>query len=347
MLRKYLVSPSKTVRETISYMEENGLKAVLITTSDNVLLGLFSLGDIRHFFLRNGKLSSSITEAMNADPIVFSSLSEAEIRRKSKKLTIYPIVDEKRRIINVIDPNSTVSGAGAGSLLGTVPVVIMAGGKGTRLYPYTKILPKALIPIGEYTITERIISSFQQYGCKSFYMILNHRASIIKSYFNEIEKNYEMVFEEEKEFLGTGGGLALLKGKIKCTFFLSNCDILINADLERIYKMHKQEKNKITFVCAMKDMAIPYGVIQADADGKVIEIKEKPEISFLANTGVYLIEPEVIDGLDEKEFIHLPDIAQRYLARGERIGVFPISDKLWLDMGQFNEMESMMNQLGV
>lgn len=347
MLRKYLVSPNKTVRETISYMEENYLKAVLITTSDNVLMGLFSLGDIRHFFLSNGKLSSLITEAMNSNPIVFSSLIEAETRRRTKQLTIYPIVDEKGRVINVIDPNSTVNGAGESGQLETVPVVIMAGGKGTRLYPYTKILPKALIPIGEYTITERIIGSFQRYGCKSFYMILNHKASMIKSYFKEIEKNYELLFEEEKEFLGTGGGLALLKGKIKNTFFVSNCDILINADLERIYKMHKQEKNKITFVCAMKDMVIPYGVIQADADGKVLEIKEKPELSFLANTGVYLIEPEVIDELNEKEFIHLPDIAQRYMVRGERIGVFPISEKLWMDMGQFNEMESMMNQLGV
>ena len=228
-----------------------------------------------------------------------------------------------------------------------IPVVIMAGGKGTRLQPYTNILPKALIPIGEVTITERIIESFQKYGAKKFYLILNHKANMIKSYFNEVQKNYDLEYIEEKEFLGTGGGLSLLKGKIEGSFFLSNCDILINGDLECICRTHKREKNKITFVCAMKDIVIPYGVIETDNGGKIISIKEKPEFSFLTNTGVYMIESEVIHDLKENEMIHLPDIAKRYIQKGEKVGVFPVSEKAWMDMGQFSEMETMMKQLGV
>lgn len=343
MVDKYLVSSTKSVKDVITYMENNYLKAVIIAESDYILKGLFTLGDMRHYFLNGGNLISNITAAMNNKPIVFRSINEAE--NCDKRLVIYPIVDEDGRIIDVLDYHNE-SDIITNSLC-NVPVVIMAGGKGTRLYPYTKILPKALIPIGDKTIVEHIIFSFYEYGCKDFYMVLKHKAGMIKAYFSEIEKDYNLNFEEEQEFLGTGGGLSYLKGKIKNTFFLSNCDILIDADLECIYKTHKKEKNKITFVCAMKDIVIPYGIVETDSSGQIISMKEKPELSFLTNTGLYVLEPEVIDELEPNKFVHLPDIAQKYLDRGDNIGVFPVSEKAWMDMGQFSEMESMKKQLGV
>lgn len=342
MVDKYIVSPGQSVKDVITYMEKNYLKAVIIAEKDYVLKGLFTLGDMRHYFLNGGSLVSDITEAMNSAPITFRSIKEVE--DCSKHLIIYPIVDLEG---HVVDVRYQSEAAVVTDSLFAVPVVIMAGGKGTRLYPYTKILPKALIPIGDKTIVEHIIHAFCDYGCKDFYMILKHKAGMIKAYFSEIEKDYNLYFEEEQEFLGTGGGLSYLKGKIKDTFFLSNCDILIDADLECIYKTHKKEKNKITFVCAMKDIVIPYGIVETDSSGQIVSMKEKPELSFLTNTGLYVLEPEVIDELEPNEFIHLPDIAQKYLDKGENIGVFPISERAWMDMGQFSEMESMKKQLGV
>lgn len=342
MVRKYIVSPDKTVKEVVAYMEQANIKATIVADEKRRLLGLFTLGDMRHFFLNNGNLTAPITEAMNSNPIVFYSVLEA--KNYKQKLIIYPIIDKNGIVVNVIvdGNNQKIT-----NVLDKVPVVIMAGGKGTRLYPYTKILPKALIPIGDYTIAERIVKSFQKYGCKDFYMILNHKAEMIKSYFNDLTKDYEMSFVKEDKFLGTGGGLAYLKGKINETFFFSNCDILIDADFECIYKTHKEEGNKITFVCAMKDVVIPYGIIETNSEGKITAMKEKPEFSFLTNTGFYVVEPEVIEELEENEFIHMPDIAQRYMERGENVGVFPISEKAWMDMGQFSEMESMLKQLGI
>ncbi|MCM1220806.1 MAG: sugar phosphate nucleotidyltransferase [Lachnospiraceae bacterium] len=343
MIDKYIVPSTQSVKEVISYMEKNCLKATIVADEDRILKGLFTLGDMRHYFLNGGSLIANITEAMNPSPITFKSIHEAETYNKS--LVIYPIIDGEGKVIDVFNLQN-VSEVVKGSL-NNVPVVIMAGGKGTRLYPYTQILPKALIPIGDKTIVEHIIHAFHEYGCRDFYMILKHKAGMIKSYFGEVEKNYNLHFEEEQEFLGTGGGLSYLKGKIKDTFFLSNCDILIDADLECIYKTHKKEKNKITFVCAMKDIVIPYGIVETDSSGQILSMKEKPEFSFLTNTGLYVLEPEVIENLNPDEFIHLPDIAQRYLDQGENIGVFPISEKSWMDMGQFSEMESMKKQLGV
>lgn len=347
MQEKYIVSTQITVKAAIEKMVQERINAVVVVDADNIVAGLFANGDMRNFFLRGGSPSANICEAMNHNPRLFHSESEVAEERKLQKLVIYPIIDSSRRIVDILDYERSDFNAKVSDALADIPLVIMAGGKGTRLYPYTKILPKPLIPIGDISITERIIHSFQRYGCNEVIMILNHKANMIKAYMSELDKDYRVEFVEEEEFLGTAGGLKLIRDKIQSTFFLSNCDILVDADLECIYKTHKAKGNKITFVCSMKDIVIPYGVVETNRDGAITQIKEKPGFSFLVNTGLYMIEPDVIDDIGEGEFIHLPDLAQRYLDRGEKIGVFPISEKAWMDMGQFSEMENMMKNLGL
>lgn len=347
MQKKYIVNTQISVKSAIEKMVQERIKAVVVVDDEGAVAGLFSNGDMRNFFLRGGSLSANICEAMNHNPKLFYSENEVIEERKTLKRVIYPMVDSSRRVIGILDYENTDPDGKVNDALADIPLVIMAGGKGTRLYPYTKILPKPLIPIGDVTITERIIHSFQRYGCNDVIMILNHKANMIKAYMTELDKNYSVEFVEEEEFLGTAGGLKLIRDKVHTTFFLSNCDILVDADLECIYKTHKSKGNKITFVCSMKDVVIPYGVVETNQEGVITQIKEKPGFSFLVNTGLYMIEPEVIDDIEEGEFIHLPDLAQRYLDRGEKVGVFPISDKAWMDMGQFNEMENMMKNLGI
>lgn len=347
-LEMYKVSEKESVKNVIEYMEKNSIKAVFVMSDDEILKGLFTYGDMRKYFLQNGNLTSSIVEAMNPNPVVFYSIEEAKTVSKKNAMVVYPVIDMERHIIDALferEKNSDdilVSNA-----LEDVPLVIMAGGKGTRLYPYTKVLPKALIPIGDVTISEHIIQKFVKYGCRKVFFVLKHKGNMIKSYFNDLTREYEVDYVEETEFLGTGGGLSLLKGKVKSTFFVSNCDILVNGDLECALKTHKQQGNIITFICAMKDMVIPYGVVETDDKGQIVRMTEKPELSFLTNTGVYIVEPRVVEELKEGEFIHLPDIAKMYMDKGEHVGVFPISEKAWFDMGQFNEMENMMKELGV
>lgn len=347
MQKRYIVNTQITVKEAIEKMVQERIKAVVVVDAEGAVAGLFANGDMRNFFLRGGSLSANICEAMNQNPKLFYSENEITEERKILKRVIYPIVDSNRRVVDILDYENSDPNGRVNNSLADIPLVIMAGGKGTRLYPYTKILPKPLIPIGDVTITERIIHSFQRYGCKDVIMILNHKANMIKAYMTELDKDYRVEFVEEEEFLGTAGGLKLIRDKVHTTFFLSNCDILVDADLECIYKTHRAKGNKITFVCSMKDVVIPYGVIETNKDGTITQIREKPGFSFLVNTGLYMIEPDVIDDIEEGEFIHLPDLAQRYLDRGEKIGVFPISDKAWMDMGQFNEMENMMKNLGL
>ncbi len=346
-MKKYLVKEHITVKTVIEQMVAEQIKAVVVVNEDEKVIGLFSNGDMRNFFLRGGSLSANISDAMNKKPRLFRSEAEVKEERKRINRVIYPIVDKDGKIIDILNYENTDPDGKVSDALADIPLVIMAGGKGTRLYPYTKILPKPLIPIGDVTITERIIHAFERYGCREVIMILNHKANMIKAYMTELDRSYGIEFVEEEEFLGTAGGLKLIRDKIHTSFFLSNCDILVDADLECIYKTHKMHENKITFVCSMKDVVIPYGVVETLEDGTITRIKEKPGFSFLVNTGLYMIEPDVIDDIREGEAIHLPDLAQRYLEQGKRIGVFPISEKEWMDMGQFSGMESMISHLKI
>ncbi len=342
-----VVQPSTSVREVIKLIDAAGRKVAFITDESGILLGLFTDGDMRRYILRNGDLSEPVEFAMNRKPVVFSVEDNMEDIMHNEKMVVYPIVDEDGKLVGAHYWNDVEKHHHVDNVLKDIPVVIMAGGKGTRLHPYTKILPKPLIPIGEYTISEHIINSFVKYGCHNFHFILNYKRNMIKAYFTDTEKAYEVNFLDENEFLGTGGGLSLLKGHIKGTFFVSNCDIVIDASFSSIYKYHKEQGNKITFICAMKNLTIPYGVVSLDEKGAINEIIEKPSYSFLTNTGLYVLEAEVIDELKENEFIHLPDIAKRLIDRGERVGVYPISEKSWMDMGEFKEMETMLNALGI
>lgn len=347
MIEKYTIPPDRTVKDAIHLIECEHADCVFITDKSDILLGIFTHGDMRRFMLKGGNMSTPIADAMNHSPITFTSREDALRESKVGNLVVYPVISPSGRLVDVIFKRKDVINERSSTILKDIPLVIMAGGMGTRLYPYTKILPKALMPIGNLSITERIINNFTSWGCKEVFLILNHKAAMIRSYFEELEKDYRIHYIIEEKFLGTGGGLSLLKGMINSTFILSNCDILVNADFECLIKTHETEGNAITFVGAMKEFTIPYGVINTTPDGQIATIEEKPEISFLTNTGVYAIHPKIIDALSADEFIHITDIAKRYMELHEKVGVFPVPEKMWLDMGQFNEMETMLEELGI
>lgn len=319
-------------------------KKVLFVQNDNKLAAAITDGDIRRWILKKGNLDAKVKDVANYNPLYLEESRKYEAKEFMKKnfIDAVPIVNNSMQIISVILLNE--EDIDKKKELG-IPVVIMAGGLGTRLYPYTKILPKPLIPIGEIPIVEHIINRFNQYGGDQFYLVVNHKKNMIKAYFNEIEKAYKVDYIDEDKPLGTGGGLSLLKGKINSTFILSNCDILIEEDYEKIYNYHKKEMNLITMVCSLKNIRIPYGVIEISETGKIENMKEKPKLSFFTNTGMYIVEPKIIENLEEDTAIGFPDIIEQYKSQGEKIGIYPISENSWMDMGQIDEMEEMRRRL--
>ncbi len=173
------------------------------------------------------------------------------------------------------------------------------------------------------------------YGCDDFYLSLNYKSNIIRAYFSDFEHAYKINYILENKPLGTAGSLHLLRNKIKKTFFVSNCDILIEADYADILKFHNERRNKITLVSSMKNFSIPYGICEMKNGGILKNIKEKPEFDFFVTTGMYVLDKTVLNDIPKNKFYNMTDLVSDYLKKGHKIGVYPISEKSWLDMGQF------------
>lgn len=344
-IKDLLKDENMEVLEAMECLDQAAEKILFLTRKGKLVASLTD-GDIRRWILSKGDLKAEVKYVGNYHPKYLTESQRAGARSYMIKnnVEILPIVDDEMNVVSVIFHD--------GELLLSqtpleVPVVIMAGGLGTRLYPYTKILPKPLIPVGEIPIVEHIINKFCDFGCQEFYLIVNHKKNMIKAYFNEIEKKYQIHYIEENIPLGTGGGISLLKGKIDTPFFLSNCDILIEADYSKIFKYHKEQKNSITMVVSLKNYTIPYGVVDIGKNGEIENMREKPVISFFTNTGCYLVEPEIMEGLEDNQAISFPEIIQKNQKKGKKIGVYPIGENAWLDMGQVDELEHMKRKLGI
>lgn len=343
---KILISEDITIFQAMQQLDKTA-KKILFVVSGNILKGTVTDGDVRRWILSNGSLDVAVRNIANYNPKYIEENSKESPYDFMKRLQIsaVPIVNDQHEIIDIyFDKNlNTIR---TSTELSGVPVVIMAGGKGTRLYPYTKILPKPLIPIRDIPIIEHIMNEFHGYGCGEFFLIVNHKKNMIKAYLTETKLDYTVQYVDEDIPLGTGGGLSLLKGKIDSTFILSNCDILIKEDVAEIYRFHKENKNVITMVCATQKIVIPYGIVEVSNDGEIQAMREKPQLSFLTNTGCYIVEPFVIEEMEENAQIGFPDIIDKYKKQGNRVGVFPISDSAWLDMGQMDELKKMEVRLG-
>ena len=339
----FLIDEEATMLNAMEQLDKVA-KKVLFVIKGGRFVATVTDGDIRRWILKKGNLDAKVREIANYMPKFLYEEEKNRAKEYMKKYSVeaLPILDKECNIVSVVLWNDEQIGPKKNL---DIPVVIMAGGLGTRLYPYTKILPKPLIPIGEIPIAEHIMNRFNKFGCRQFYLILNHKKNTVKAYFNDIEKNYSVNYVEEEKPLGTGGGLSLLKGKITSTFVLSNCDILIEEDYEKIYSYHKKMNNLITMVCSLKNIKIPYGVVEINDKGEIENIKEKPELVYFVNTGLYFAEPKIIEELEENRPVEFPDIIKKYKSRGEKIGVYPISENSWMDMGQFDEMEKMKRRL--
>lgn len=340
------VDKNLTIKEAIKILDKFG-KKILLVIEKNILIGVITDGDIRRWILSNKSLEEKVFEVMNKD-FIFLYKGEKKLAKKimkEKSIECIPILNSKKEVIDIIFWNDEFKDKINIFNNINVPVVIMAGGKGTRLYPYTKILPKPLIPIEDTPIIERIINRFCEYGCDKFYLTVNYKKNMIKAYFNELDKNYKISYVEEENFLGTGGSLYLLKDKLKETFFVSNCDILIDANYYDILNYHKENKHKITVVTSLKNYTIPYGVIELSKDGNINKTFEKPEYNFLVNTGMYILEPEVLEDIPENEFFHITNLIDNYIKDGKKVGTYPVTDNCWLDMGEFKEMERMVERI--
>lgn len=341
---EYIVSTEMPIIEIMKQIEKNGQGIVFVCGDNNRLIGTITDGDVRRSIIKTHNLNAKAKDIMKTNPITlsFRDKKRAMILMREKMIRSVPVLSDQKEVIDICfqDNRRTPMFHKVNA-----PVVIMAGGMGTRLAPYTNVLPKPLIPIGEKTITEHIMDHFKKAGCNHFDMIINYKKHFIKSYFRDIEYDAEIEFYEESEFLGTAGGLKMLLGKYDKPFFMTNCDILVEADYADVMDFHVKNGNIATIVGAIKNTTLSYGVINTNEEGRVCSIIEKPDISSIVNTGFYVLSPEFLEMIPDGEVCQITDLFQTCISKNYRLGMFPISEERWMDMGQKNELQNMIDRL--
>lgn len=345
-----LIKPNNTILTSLRKMDEVRSK-LLIVFEDGKYIGLLSIGDIQRAIINSVDLNSSIFDIIRKDNIIVNpshSIEDVKNIMISIRAEFMPVVNANSELINVYFWEDIFGGVQRKKeTFLNLPVVIMAGGKGTRLQPITNVIPKPLIPIGDKTILEEIMDRFVDVGCHEFYMSVNYKAATIKHYLSELNNEaYNVSYFQEDKPLGTAGSMYLLKDKLNSTFFVSNCDIIIDQDFEDIYEYHKTNKNDITIVSALKNHTIPYGTIETGKNGILKKLSEKPQVTYQINTGVYILEAHVLNHIPEDEFYHITHLIENIKEKKGKVGVFPISEGAWQDIGEWDEYKKVLANNG-
>jgi dTDP-glucose pyrophosphorylase len=341
-MKDITIHPQATIKEAMGSLDKTAEKVLLVVDENQALIGALTDGDIRRYILKGQDLTGTIENAYKLNPIsIFQEDFDSDKIKKvflENKIDLIPILDQNRKVVDFITWEKAFgNNRKPENQKLDVPVVIMAGGKGTRLEPFTRVLPKPLIPVGDKPVIDHIIDRFRVYGISEFYLTIHHMSKIMRAYFEEKEPDYSIGFAEEDEPRGTAGSLKLLADKLNKPFFVSNCDIIIEADYADLYRFHTQNKYDITLVALAKQFNIPYGICELNGGGSLERIKEKPEYNFLVNAGMYVLNPTVLELIPDNQLFHITHLIDKIKENGGQIGVYPVSERARVDGGQWAE----------
>lgn len=345
------ISTTDSIKEAFKKLSRTGKKVLLVIEKNKKFLGTLTDGDIRRGMLNDKKLEDAIADIYNMKPqfIREDQYSEALVKKLlfKSRLNVLPIVDVDNFLLDYVtwqDVFTQDELPKEDKALIDTPVVIMAGGCGSRLEPFTKILPKPLIPIGDKTIIETIIDEFKQYGVNNFFIIINHKSELIKSYFHSMKHKSNINFIVEEDFYGTAGGLKLLEDKLNDSFIVSNCDIIVRADTVDVLKLHKDNDSYMTILSSIQHYKIPYGVIHYKERGEVTGISEKPEYTVNINTGVYVLKREALDFIPAKTKFDMTDLMNKLVKNGKKVTIYPVNENAYVDIGHWEEYKKTLEK---
>jgi len=345
-IEQFCILPTDTIKHALKQISETGKKCILVTNDKNKFLGTLSDGDLRRAILNNQKLNSQIKSFYNKKSFVLIKNKYSDLNLKKiflkKKVDLIPVINNKKKIINVISLTDILENKETQKKIDNIIPVIMAGGKGTRLKPFTNILPKPLLPVNGKTAIETIIDNLKIYGLNKFLISINEKSEIIKGFFHGIKKDYEVKFIEEKKPLGTIGSLNLIKSKdLKDNLLVINCDVIFQLDIRDLYDFHKKNNFDITIVVSDKRFQIPYGVCEISKKGNLKKINEKPSYDYLVNIGLYLLKKKVIKLIPKNKLLDFNQIVEFSQKKKFKIGVFPISESGWQDTGHWSDFNKL------
>lgn len=342
-MNNIIIDEKATITLALKKLKISGNKCLVVLDKNKILLGTLTDGDLRKKIILSGNTKGNIKKIYNRNPHVINEKKLHTQKKKiislfvKKKLSLIPIIKDKKKFVRVLSYENFIKKEKKFKKSKiTCPIVIMAGGKGTRLKPFTNILPKPLMPIKDKTVIEKIILGFKDQGFKNFIITINYKAEILKAYFKELKLNVNIKIFQEKNPLGTVGGIAHLKN-LSDEFILTNCDNIYNFDYINIIKSHKEHQNDLTLAVAKKKVKVPYGVCNFH-EGNFNNISEKPTHNFIVNAGMYVVNKSLLKFIKKNTKLDMDKFLHQLIKRKKKIGVFEIKDSQWHDTGQWNEL---------
>ena len=335
-IREIQLSPQAAILDAIRLLDATAMKIVLIVDHDGKLSGTITDGDVRRGILKGISLDQPVSRILNASPLTArvdqSSESILELM-KGRQLYQIPVLDAHGKLVRLEILQELLRGKRRDN-----PVVLMAGGKGTRLYPLTENCPKPLLKIGEKPILERILEGFISQGFHDFFVAVNYKAEMIMDHFGDGSKwGVTIRYLREGNELGTAGALSLLPLRPTSPLILMNGDLLTEINFQSLLEFHEEHTSEATMCIRQYEFQVPYGVVEVE-DHRLLKVDEKPVHRFFVNAGIYALNPTVLDRVHKNERCDITDLFHTLVQKGHSTSVFPIRE-YWRDIGQLDDFE--------
>ena len=332
-VKKIKITRDATIRDAMKIISKGALQIAVAVDKKDKLIGTLTDGDIRYGFLKGLNINSSIKSIIYKNPITANKNDSKEKLLKialAKKIFQIPVIDKNKKLIGIHILDQLIKFKNKSN-----KVVIMAGGKGLRLRPLTKNIPKPMLKVGNKPILQTIVEKFKESGYENFVICVNYKSKIIKDFFGDGKKfGVKINYIQEKIRMGTAGALSLFKNKPKEPFFVINGDLLTNLDFEKMLDYHNQHKAIATMCIREYNIDSPFGELKLDKE-KITAIDEKPKHKFFVNAGVYVLDPKCIT-LIPKRFYDMPSLFRKIIGKKYKTISFPLGE-YWLDVGRFND----------
>ena len=334
--RDITIGPDASVREAWEIIDQGAIQIAMVVDNDCHLIGTVTDGDIRRAVLHGKGLDIPITEVMNANPttgLLEETLDSWQRTMHRHSLRHLPILDTRGCVVDLAQYSMPLEPERS------TPVVIMAGGLGTRLRPLTDDTPKPMIPVGPKPVLETIIENFAEQGFINLYLCLNYMGDKIREYFGDgRELGVNITYLQEDRRLGTAGALSLLPEHPSEPVIVMNGDLLTKVDFVRLLDFHNRQGFIATMAMREHQQQVPYGVLKI-GDGYVVqELVEKPVERYYVNAGIYILNPETLAQVPNQKFYDMPTLFNSLMGNGEKVGGFPLRD-YWVDIGRLEDLE--------
>jgi dTDP-glucose pyrophosphorylase len=334
--RKTLLNVESTLRQAIACLEESACQIVLVVSADNLLVGTLTDGDIRRGLLRGLDLGSPIESVIHREAIVAPPQMTRDVvlhMMRANLIHALPVVDNARRVVGLHLLNELLTPPQRSNIM-----VIMAGGKGTRLHPHTENCPKPLLPVGGKPMLEHIIERAKAEGFRHFVISLHYLGHMIEEYFGDGSRwSVQIDYLKEDTPLGTAGALGLLDSPPALPFLVTNGDVLTDIRYGELVEFHSRHGAVATMAVRLHEWQHPFGVVRTKGVD-ITGLEEKPVSRTHINAGIYVLEPDALQLLNRAEHCDMPTLFNRLREQNLRTIVYPMHEP-WLDVGRVADLE--------